>query len=80
MNASPGNPLWEAHIQRLQHMHGGKPRTAAHARGLRTFISELEAEEAQRGEWTAAPSGRLGRRLLADVEPYLEFFAIARAA
>jgi len=30
------------------------------------------------GEWTAPPPGRLGRRLLADIEPYLEFFAIAR--
>jgi hypothetical protein len=32
------------------------------------------------GEWTAAPPGALGRRLLADIEPYLEFFAIARSA
>jgi hypothetical protein len=32
-----------------------------------------------RDEWTAPPPGRLGRRLLADVEPYLDFFAIARS-
>jgi hypothetical protein len=37
------------------------------------------AQEARRGEWTSAPPGRLGRRLLADVEAYLEFFAIARS-
>jgi hypothetical protein len=28
------------------------------------------------GEWTAHPPGRLGRRLIAEVERYLEFFAI----
>jgi hypothetical protein len=38
-----------------------------------------EAEEARRGESTATPPGRFGRRLLADIEPYLAFFAIARA-
>ncbi len=28
-------------------------------------------------EWTAPPIGRLGRPLLAEIEAYLEFFAIA---
>jgi hypothetical protein len=37
------------------------------------------ADEARRGEWTVTPPGRLGRRLLADIELYLAFFAIARA-
>ena len=32
----------------------------------------------QRAEQSAAPPGRLGRLLLAEVERYLEFFAIAR--
>jgi hypothetical protein len=28
-------------------------------------------------EWTAVPLGRLGRPLVAEIETYLEFFAIA---
>jgi hypothetical protein len=35
--------------------------------------------EALRGEWNTRPPGRLGRRLLADVERYLDFFATARS-
>ncbi len=31
-------------------------------------------------EWTARPLGRLGRPLVAEIETYLEFFAIARAS
>jgi hypothetical protein len=30
-------------------------------------------------EWHERPLGRLGRRLLPEIETYLEFFAIARA-
>jgi hypothetical protein len=30
------------------------------------------------GELTARPPGRLGRRLLPEIESYLEFFAISR--
>jgi hypothetical protein len=41
-------------------------------------MSADRAEEARCAEWTASPPGRLGRRLLADIDPYLEFFAIAR--
>ena len=44
-----------------------------------TDMSDREAEAARRNEWTAPSPGWLGRRLLADVETYLEFFAIARA-
>jgi hypothetical protein len=29
-------------------------------------------------EWTAQPVGRLGRPLVAEIEAYLEFFALAR--
>jgi hypothetical protein len=29
-------------------------------------------------EWTAQPVGRLGRPLVAEIETYLEFFALAR--
>ncbi len=32
------------------------------------------------GELTANPPGRLGRRLLPEIEAYLEFFAIARGS
>ena len=32
-----------------------------------------------RSEWTAWPPGRLGRPLLAEIEAYLEFYALVRA-
>jgi hypothetical protein len=40
---------------------------------------DREADEARRREWTGPPTGRLGRLLLAGIEPYLGFFAIAGA-
>jgi hypothetical protein len=42
-------------------------------------MSNRDEEEARHGEWTTAPPGRLDRPLLADIEPYPEFFAIAGA-
>jgi hypothetical protein len=85
MPAETGNPLWQAHIERLHDIYGATPPAAAKVRKPRTsrmprtLTGDREAEKARHGEWTARPPGRLGRRLLADVEPYLEFFAIARA-
>lgn len=63
------NPLWEAHLRRLGQLYGDRARV---------WVGSREAEEARRSEWTPRPLGRLGRRLFADVDPYLEFFAIAR--
>jgi hypothetical protein len=78
VNATPPhNPLWHAHLELLERI-APAARAETPGRTPRTFVGELEAAEALRGEWTAAPPGRLGRRLLADVEPYLEFFALAR--
>jgi hypothetical protein len=37
-----------------------------------------EAADALDAEWRPAPLGRLGRRLLPEIEAYVEFFAIAR--
>ena len=80
MNApSPGNPLWQAHIDRLNRIYRPTPPAPAQPGTQRSSTSGGEAEEARVAEWTAGPPGRLGQRLLADVEPYLEFFAIARA-
>ncbi|HEY1366733.1 MAG TPA: hypothetical protein VGF23_06460 [Gaiellaceae bacterium] len=70
------NSLWQQHVDRLQRLHGRNP--AGQPRTHRPPMSDGRAEDARRAESTAAPPGRLGRRLLADVEPYLEFFAIAR--
>jgi len=70
---SSHNPHWNAHLERLRRLSGASTTPAR-----RASADDGEAEEARRGEWTAAPPGRLGRRLLADVEPYLVFFAIAR--
>jgi hypothetical protein len=61
---SPDGPLWQGHHERLRHLR-------------RTTMNDREGDETRHAEWTAAPPGRLGRRLLADVEPYLGFFAIA---
>jgi hypothetical protein len=74
--SSPQNPQWQSHVERLRRLTAAPPRGTAAA--LRARVAALDASEAVRGEWTAAPPGRLGRRLLADVEPYLEFFAVAR--
>jgi hypothetical protein len=63
------NPLWEAHLRRLGQLYGDRARV---------WVGSREAEEARRSEWAPHPLGRLGRRLFADVDPYLEFFAIAR--
>lgn len=41
-------------------------------------MTAAEAAASRREEWTAARPGRLGRLLLAEVERYLAFFAIAR--
>ena len=60
------------HLERLSSIHDVAPRRSPH-------WTMRDADEALRGEWTAAPPGRLGRRLLADVEPYLDFFATARS-
>jgi hypothetical protein len=77
MNApSPGNPQWQEHLERLRRLHGQSPPRTRHIGTRRISMSDRETEH---GEWTATPPGRLGRRLLADIEPYLEFFAIAGA-
>jgi hypothetical protein len=43
-----------------------RPLVPAHVDGARV------------AEWDARPLGRLGRRLLPEIDTYLEFFAIAR--
>jgi hypothetical protein len=63
------NKLWQEHLERLDTIHGATPRRTTPG----------DAEDAVRGEWSARPPGRLGRRLLADVERYLDFFATARS-
>lgn len=45
----------------------------------RALGSGATEDEALSREWSARPPGRLGRRLLADIEPYLDFFATARS-
>ena len=72
------NPLWQQHVDRLQRLHGRTPARQRRMRRHRPLMSADRAEEARYEEWTATPPGRLGRRLLADIEPYLEFFAVAR--
>jgi hypothetical protein len=63
------NPLWDARLRRLRQLDGDRARV---------WVCSREAEEARRSEWTPRPLGRLGRRLFAELDPYLEFFAIAR--
>jgi hypothetical protein len=80
MNApSPGNPLWQEHLDQLQRLYGGIPPAMRQTETQPNLMGGGDAEGARHGEWTATPPGRLGRRLLADIECYLEFFAIARA-
>lgn len=76
---SPGNPLWQEHLERLRRFHGQSPPGTRDPGMQRILMGHRDAEDARHGEWTATPPGRLGRRLFADIEPYLEFFAIAGA-
>jgi hypothetical protein len=46
----------------------------------RPSLSAGELTAARRSEWREIRLGRLGRILLAEVAPYLEFFLIAREA
>ena len=72
-------PLWHEHVERLRSLHSQSPPRKRHTGTRRIFMSDRDAGAARHGEWTATPLGRLGRRLLADIEPYLEFLAIADA-
>ena len=46
----------------------------------RSELTDDELEAARSREETAPSLGRFGRRLLGEIDSYLEFFAIARAA
>jgi hypothetical protein len=65
------NKAWDEHLERLSAIHGVEPRPTARR-------AAVDAVDALRGEWEVRPPGRLGRRLLVDVERYLDFFAAAR--
>ena len=67
---SAENPLWSAHLELLHGLGGAPPRPIS--------VTTRPAERADLGEWSAPPPGRLGRRLLPEVERYLEFFALTR--
>jgi hypothetical protein len=67
----------QEHLERLRRLYGQSPPRTTYNE-TRRIMGDRDAEEARHGEWTATPPGRLGRRLLADIEPYLEFFALAR--
>ena len=79
MAGQPHNPQWQQHVARLEELLGSRAGASRPAARPAT-VDSREAEEARRGEWTATPPGPLGRRLLADVDPYLAFFAVARDA
>jgi hypothetical protein len=70
----PKQRVWEEHMERWRRF---SRRTTLHP-GAGTSLDAGEARRVLASEWTAAPPGRLGRCLLADIEPYLEFFALAR--
>jgi hypothetical protein len=57
--------LWERH-----------PRDASRRRDA---LPPRRSDANPLTEWTARPLGRLGRPLVAEIETYLQFFAIARS-
>jgi hypothetical protein len=65
------NSLWDEHLERLRAINRLAPRPTMP-------LVAPDVVDALRGEWDVRPPGRLGRRLLADVERYLDFFAVAR--
>lgn len=76
---SHGNTQWDAHLEWISGIYGTAPSVATRPQTRSAAIGDDEADEANRREWTARPPGRLGRRLLADIELYLDFFATARS-
>jgi hypothetical protein len=53
-----------------------RPRSVARARPT---LARPRHDANPLTEWTARPLGRLGRPLVAEIETYLQFFAIARS-
>jgi hypothetical protein len=76
---SQPNTLWDDHLERLSRIHAGRPSGSIRTTTRSAVVSGSDIDKALRSEWNARPPGRLGRRLLADVELYLHFFAIARS-
>jgi hypothetical protein len=74
-----GTSLWDEHLERLGRLFGTRPSAASFRATCSAAVGDGQAHEARRREWAAPPPGRLGRRLIADIEPYLEFFATAQA-
>src|SRR5262245_49593792 len=66
--------LWDEHLERVSAIDGG---TARHPVRQTSHPSGASNDDALHSERTARPPGRLGRRLVADVERYLDFFATA---
>jgi hypothetical protein len=73
------NGLGDEHVERTSRSYDGGLALPAHPTTRVVAIEDTRARDAPRGEWTARPPGRLGRQVLADVERYLDFFAIARS-
>jgi hypothetical protein len=74
------NHLWQEHLARLEQLHGAAAVKPLRPRPRRVAGGDGRTAWALHGELTANPPGRLGRPLLAEIEAYLEFFAIARDA
>ena len=73
-SSTRGDGLWV--VSRFDHLIERPSRTQSR-RAVTVRRSSVTAEVVA-SEWRPAPLGRLGRRLIADVERYLEFYAIAR--
>jgi hypothetical protein len=67
--------VWEEHMERWRRV---SRRTPMHRAPERSSLEDVDARQARASELSAAAPGRLGRLLLSDIEPYLEFFALAR--
>jgi hypothetical protein len=65
-------------LERLSRIYYTEPSVAP-SPTTRALSFGATEDEALRREWSAPPPGRLGRRLLVDIELYLDFFATARS-
>jgi hypothetical protein len=74
-----GNTLWAEHLERFRRIYEASPSSARIRTTDSAAIGCSDADRALHSEWTARPPGRLGRPLLGEIEPYLDFFATARS-
>lgn len=80
MNSRHEYPFWPAHAALRARAREWEAQTGAPSQAVPPQCTCESCRGAVASEWAERPLGRLGRRLLLEIETYVEFFAIARGA